>query len=105
MTHLQEQPQILKTGERGVGRRVDDLRFKNRGGGDVKLAAAKSDRATVIALFSATCPISNKLGPELARIEKDYAGKNVGFFLVNITPETKAEEVRKYVADFGLKSP
>ena len=105
MAPLKEQPFVVRGGDRGVGRRVDDLTLKNLEGGDVPLKAAKGDKALVLALFSATCPISNKLAPELARLEKDYAGKNVAFYLVNIAPETKPEEVRKFIADFGLKSP
>ena len=105
MAPLKEQPLLLKAGDRGVGRRVDDLTLKNLEGRDVPIAAAKGDKALVLALFSATCPISNKLAPELARLEKDYAGKNVAFYLVNIAPETKPEEVRKFVSEFGLKSP
>lgn len=105
MAPLKEQPELLKTGERGVGRRVDELVLKTLDGHDVKLTAPQSARATVVALFSASCPISNKLAPELARIEKDYAGQNVSFCLLNIAPETKVDEVRKFVGDFGLKSP
>ena len=105
MAPLKEQPLVVKAGDRGVGRRVDNLTLKNLEGHDVSLTAPKGDKATVLALFSATCPISNKLGPELARIEKDYAGKKVSFFLVNIAPETKPEEVRKFITGFGLQSP
>ena len=105
MAPFKEQPQLLKTGERGVGRRVDDLTLKGLDGRNVKLTAPKGARATVVALFSSSCPISNKLGPELARIEKEYAAKNVSFFLVNIAPENKVADVRKFVTGFGLTSP
>ncbi|MEI9895807.1 MAG: redoxin family protein [Chthoniobacter sp.] len=105
MAPLKEQPQLIKGGDRGVGRRVDDLTLQNREGKDVKLAAAPGDKALVVALFSATCPISNKLGPELARLEKEYTSQHVAFSLVNIAPETKPDEVRKFITDFGLTSP
>ena len=105
MASFKEQPETLKATDRGVGRRVDEITLQNLEGHDVPLRAAKSDKALVIALFSATCPISNKLAPELARIEKDYANKNVALYLVNIAPETKPDEGRKFIADFGLKSP
>jgi thiol-disulfide isomerase/thioredoxin len=105
MAPLKEEPLLLKASERGVGRRVDNLTLKNAAGQNVPLVAKKDDQALVLALFNPTCPICNKLGPELARLEKDYAGKPVSIFLVNIAPETKPEDVRKYVAAFGLKSP
>ncbi|MEP6671111.1 MAG: redoxin family protein [Chthoniobacter sp.] len=105
MASFQEQPLLVKAGDRGVGRRVDNLTVKGLDGHDVAITAAKGDKALVLALFSATCPISNKLGPELARLEKDYAGKNIAFYLVNIAPETKPDELHKFITAFGLKSP
>jgi len=105
MAPLKEEPLLVKAGDRGVGRRVDALTLKDLDGHDAPLSAAPGDKALIVALFNATCPISNKLGPALARIEKDYTSRHVAFCLVNVAPETKAEEVRKFVADFGLKSP
>jgi Ca2+-binding EF-hand superfamily protein len=105
MAPLKEQPSVLKAGERGVGRRLDDLTLKNLDGQDVPLAATPGDKALVVALFSTTCPISNKLAPEMARLEKDYHGKQVSFRFVNIAPQTKPEEVRKFMSDFGWDSP
>ena len=105
MAPLTEQPLLVKGGDRGVGRKVDALTLKSLEGHDVPLAAPAGSKAMILAFFSATCPISNKLGPELARIEKDYASQNVAMFLVNIAPETKAEDVQKFTASFGLKSP
>jgi thiol-disulfide isomerase/thioredoxin len=78
--------------------------LKTRDGGDLKLASLKENKATVLALFSATCPISNKLAPELARIEKDYASKQVRVLLVNTATGNNAEEVEKFLADHQLKS-
>jgi hypothetical protein len=105
MAPLKEEPLVLKGGERGIGRRVDNLTLKNLAGQDVPLAGKKDDKAMVLALFSASCPVSNKLGPELARIEKDYAGRHVAMYLVNIAPETKPDDVRKFTNAFGLQSP
>ena len=105
MATFKEQPLLVKAGDRGVGRRVDDLTLKDLQGHSIPLSAAKGDKAVVLAFFSATCPISNKLGPELARLEKDYAGKNVAFYLVNIASESKPDDAAKYITAFGLKSP
>jgi Ca2+-binding EF-hand superfamily protein len=102
---LKEEPLPLKAGDHEVGRRIDALTLQNLDGHDIPLACAPGDQALVVALFSATCPISNKVGPELARIEKDYIGRKVAFYFVNIAPETKPEEVRKFVTSFGFKSP
>ena len=102
MAPLTEQPpHRSEAGDRGVGRKVDALTLKDLQGRDVPLTAMNGSKAMVLALFSATCPISNKLGPELARIETAYANQHVTMFLVNIAPETKVEDVRKFVTSFG----
>ncbi|HSI11134.1 MAG TPA: redoxin domain-containing protein [Chthoniobacter sp.] len=105
MATFKEQPLLVKAGDRGVGRRVDDLALKDLQGHPISLNATKGDKAVVLAFFSATCPISNKLGPELARLEKDYTGKNVAFYLVNIASEAKPDDAAKFITEFGLKSP
>ncbi len=103
---LTEQPQRLKGSEVGVGRRVEDFELQKAQGGSLKLGGElNGKKAVVLALFRASCPISNKLGPELARIEGDYAGKGIGMLLVNTAPEARPEAVAKFVADYGLKSP
>lgn len=105
MATFKEQPLLVKASDRGVGRRVEEMTLKDLEGRAVPLNVPKGDKAIVLALFSATCPISNKLGPELARLEKDYVGKNVAFYLVNIASETKPDEAAKFITEFGLKSP
>lgn len=105
MASFKEQPLLVKAGDRGGGRRVDEMTLKDLEGRAIPLNVPKADKAVVIALFSATCPISNKLGPELARLEKEYTGKNVAFYLVNIASESKPDDAAKFITEFGLKSP
>lgn len=97
---VKEQPQLLKATEHGVGRMLPELALKDTKGNAVKLGG----RTTVLALFSSTCPICNKLGPELARIEKDCAKRDIAFFLVNAAPGDSAEEVQKFMSTHQLAS-
>jgi len=102
---LTEAPQVLKANEHGVGRQVEDLALKDLEGREVKLGGfIAQDKAVVLALFTVDCPISKKLAPELARLEKDYAGKQVPFLLVNASPSTPAAEVSTFLNAHGLKS-
>ena len=101
---LKEQPQFIKATEHGVGRFITDVTLKNLQGKDVKLFTEKTDKAFVIGLFSASCPISNKLGPELARIEKDYADKGARFVWVDVIADEKQDEITKFISQHGLKS-
>ena len=101
---LKEQPKLIKATENGVGRLVADVELKNAQGGDAKLFDTKANKALVVGLFSASCPISNKLGPELARIEKDYSDKGVSFVWVDVIANEKSDEMQKFVNAHGLKS-
>ena len=98
---LKEQPQILKPSEHLVGRLVPALPLKDRQGKVVTLGG----KTTVLALFSSTCPISLKLAPELARIEKDCAARDIAMFLVNTVPGDSADDVKKFIDTAHLTSP
>lgn len=102
---LQERPQHLKGSEHGVGSMMPDVTLKDMQGRDASLSRFKESKALVIAMFSTSCPISSKLAPELARIEKEYASQKVGFLLASpIAAETK-DEIEKFTSSFGFTSP
>jgi mono/diheme cytochrome c family protein len=98
---LKEQPQLLKGTAHGIGRLIPALALKDLEGKPVTLGG----QTTVIALFSATCPISGKLGPELARLQKECADQSVTFLLANVFPSEEAEEVRAFLAKHQLTAP
>lgn len=91
-------PRILKPNEHGVGRLVPAVAAADPGGPD---AAA----AHVLAFFSATCPISNKLGPELARLERDCAARGIAMRLVNAVPADTDAELAGFAAKHALRAP
>src|ERR1700722_18702594 len=98
------QPRILKATEHGIGRMMPDLTVKDLQGREMRLSESKNGKALVIIIFSAFCPISNKFGPELARLEKDYAGKQVAFiFDCPIDAET-SQDLASYASKYQLKS-
>jgi mono/diheme cytochrome c family protein len=101
---FKEAPQMLKGSEHGVGRMVDDLVLKTPDGKDIKLSAAAGKNGLVIALFSASCPISGKLAPETVRLEKELEAQKVKLLLVNAPPGQKNDEITKFITDHGLKS-
>lgn len=102
---LKEQPQMLKPGEHGVGHLVPDITLKNSKGEPMTLSANKRGRGLVLALFSANCPISNKLGPELARIQTLCATNDIGFAMVNTVEDEKPEDVEKFTSTHQLNAP
>lgn len=98
MADLKEQPQLLKGTAHGIGRQVPALTLKDIQGKPVTLGG----KTTVVALFSATCPISGKLGPELARLEKDCAAQGVTFLLANVFPTEEAAELEAFLSRHQL---
>lgn len=102
---FKDAPQWLKGSEHGVGRMVAGLALKSLKGDEIKLSSVAGKNGLVIALFSASCPISGKLAPEIARLEKDLKEQGVAMLLVNAPPGQKAEDVAKFIADHKLVSP
>lgn len=102
---LQEMPRRLKGSEHGVGRQIEDVRLKDTHGQDASLGCFTGSKAVVVAMFSTSCPISGKLAPEFARIEKTYAGKGVSLLLVTPIPGETPEEIMKFTTDHSLASP
>ncbi|MDB6004162.1 MAG: Redoxin domain protein [Prosthecobacter sp.] len=102
---FKEAPQFLKGTEHGVGRMVADTALKTLKGDEIKLSSAAGKNGLVIALFSASCPISGKLAPEIARLEKELKEQGLALLLVNAPPGQKAEEITQFIADHKLVSP
>ncbi len=102
---MQEMPRRLKGSEHGVGRIVEDLPLKDTHGREASLGSFKDAKAVVVAMFSTSCPISGKLAPELARIEKDYASKNVRLLLVSPMAGDTTEKITGFSAAHSLTSP
>jgi mono/diheme cytochrome c family protein/Ca2+-binding EF-hand superfamily protein len=96
-----EAPQPLKATEHGVGRQVPDL----QAAGKALSQHLQGKKGLLIAFFGATCPISGKLGPELARLEADCAAQQIGMILVCPVASESAEEQARFVTTHGLGAP
>src|SRR5580658_1607912 len=94
------QPRILKAGEYGIGRMVPDMTVEDLQGHELELSGFKNDKALVIVIFSDYCPVSNKFGPELARLERDYAGKRVGFIFDCPIAGQTSRDLMDYVSKY-----
>lgn len=99
---LKEQPQQLKGSEHGIGHLVADVALRDLAGKDVTVSQLKGKNGLVLALFSATCPISNKLGAEYARLAKECAEREIAFVLLNAVPTDKTEDLQKFAKEHQL---
>lgn len=76
-------PKVLKAGDGGVGRQVADVAFTDLAGISHKISEVEGAKGLVIAFTSATCPVSKRYAPSLARLEKDLQAKGIGMLAVN----------------------
>ncbi len=103
---LQEAPTVLKAAEHGIGRRLPDLALRELEGREAVLSARLLGvRGLVLVFFGATCPISGKLGPELARLEKQFEAQGLRLLLVCPVAAESAADIRTFISAHGLTSP
>ena len=102
---LSEQPQIIKGTDHLVGRLIEDVELVDLSGKLVSLRSIQGSKPLVIGLFGATCPISLKLGPEMKRLETDFAAQGVALVWVNPVPVEESADLEKFVSDYALSSP
>ncbi|MCP5556505.1 MAG: EF-hand domain-containing protein [Verrucomicrobiaceae bacterium] len=102
---LSEQPQQLKGSSHLIGRMVDDVELPDLNGKTMSLRSLQGNRPLVIGLFGATCPISLKLGPEMKRLEMDFAALGVAVVWVAPVPVEEMADMKKFVSDYELTAP
>ncbi|TLD70596.1 redoxin domain-containing protein [Phragmitibacter flavus] len=95
-TTLKEQPQLLKPADHQIGHLITHPALQS---------LTQKKNSVLLILFSATCPISNKLGPEIARIEADYSDKPFTIRLVNTVPTDTQEDLTQFIKAHNLRSP
>jgi len=98
-----EAPRPVPPQSVGVGRLAPDLTATDVAGKPVSLAAlAKSSKAVVVAVTSASCPLSRKTLPSLAKLEAELVPQGVAFVYVNPVATDDAAAIAKAVAASGL---
>ena len=105
-------PELLIAGQFGIGQRISDFPFESIEGNSSSLndyaqEAGDADGATilVIAVTDPTCPLSKRYAPVLARLEAQYADRDVAFLFINVNESASLEEMRASVEAHGLKGP
>jgi hypothetical protein len=63
---------------------------------------AESDaRASAFLFVHSACPVSNRLAPEVRRIQEAFATRRVAFWLVYPDPSDTPDLIRRHVAEYG----
>ncbi len=95
-------PEVLKPGDVGIGRMIPDLGFTTLDGKSASLAGFKKHKGLVIAMTSATCPVSKRYIPSFAKLEKELIAQGLGLLFVNPFASETTEEIQAQLAEAGL---
>ncbi|PAW68096.1 MAG: hypothetical protein B9S38_11645 [Verrucomicrobiia bacterium Tous-C4TDCM] len=95
-------PEVLKPGEVGIGRMIPDLGFTTLDGKSISLGGFKDKKGLVVIMTSATCPVSKRYIPSVAKLEKELAAQDLGLLLVNPFASETAEEIKTQLAGAGI---
>jgi hypothetical protein len=62
-------------------------------------------RAVALIFLLPDCPIANSYVPELNRLYSDYTPRGVRLFLIQVDPQSSAEELREHARQYQLQPP
>ena len=63
-------------------------------------ASQSNDRATVLVFISTECPYSNRYAPEIQRLYREFAAKDVRFWLVYPSPADTPALIARHLRDY-----
>ena len=95
-------PEVLKPGDVGIGRMIDDVAFTTLDGQNASLSGFKNKKGLVVIMTSATCPVSKRYIPSVAKLEKELAAQNVALLLVNPFASETADEIKAQLSEAGI---
>ena len=98
-------PEMLKPGEVGIGRMIDDVKFRTLDGKELSLGSFKDRKGLVIVMTSATCPVSKRYLPSVAKLAAELKDQGLGLLLVNALVSEKPEDIRSQLAAAGVTAP
>ena len=98
-------PEVLHPGEAGIGRQIADLRFTDLNGRSHRLGELAAPRGVVVAMTSATCPVSKRYLPSLERLEDDLAKRGLALVLINPFASETVAEIREQLHGHSFAAP
>ena len=105
ITRITSGPEIVKPGDVGIGRMIPDAEFTDIDGKSHRIGEVRQFRGAVIAMTSATCPVSKRYLPTLAELEPKLAEQNIALVLVNAFGSESEEEIRAQLANHSFSAP
>ena len=98
-------PQLVKPGEYGIGKQIDQLSFTDITGRTHSLSDFADKTAIVFAMTGTGCPLCLKYAPTLASIERQYRSQDVEFIFVNPNQSEQRQDLTDAVQTHGFRGP
>jgi thiol-disulfide isomerase/thioredoxin len=98
-------PEFLKPGDVGIGRMIADVPVTDLAGKPHRLSDLKTHKGVVIAMTSATCPVSKRYLPSLANLEKELRTQGIVLLLVNPFKSETVEAITAQISELGITTP
>lgn len=95
-------PEIVKPGDVGIGRQVPDVSGLDLNGKKWHLSELMKKNGLVIALSSATCPVSKRYLPTLAAMEDELAKAGLGLVVVNPFQSDSDAQITEQITEAKL---
>jgi peroxiredoxin len=81
------------------------LRLRDLDGKEQTPLTVNDSKAHVLFFITTDCPISNSYAPEINAILKDFAGRPVRFYAVQVDPDLTTDAAQKHAKEYGLTLP
>jgi hypothetical protein len=91
-------PEILKPSEVRIGRIVPDADFTDLAGRKYQLRGLAQTKGVILAMTSATCPVSKRYLGTLAALQKELKGQGMQIVLVNPFSSEMPADIKKQLA-------
>jgi len=88
-----------------LGRKIESFTLQDHRGAKHSLGAAGKQRATVIVMLGAECPLVKLYGPRLAELAGQHASQKVAFIGIDSNRQDSLTDIATYVRDSGIKFP
>jgi hypothetical protein len=82
---------------------VFDFEFTDVEGESGWLSDLRGHEAVVVLLRDTMCPVSQRYGPRIARLEEEYGQRGVAFVYLNVNASDTPETIRAEVERLGLR--
>ena len=98
-------PQLVKPGEYGIGKQMNQLSFTDVTGRTHSLSDFADKTAIVFAMTGTGCPLCLKYAPTLASIERQYRRQDVEFIFVNPNQSEQLQDLTDAIQTHGFQGP